>query len=65
MVWPMKVATNAPAIPEPGRQYEAVRAIRTGREETPDDARDEADHDDPDNVRHEDLPLSLAAAKFG
>src|SRR5580704_12411809 len=45
--------------PESGRQNEAVRAIRTGREETPDDPRDEADHDDPDNVRHEDLPLCL------
>src|ERR1700730_17206847 len=47
--------------PEPGRQYEAGRAIRTGRDETRDDAADEADHDNPDNVVHDDLPLPLAA----
>src|ERR1700730_2488990 len=47
--------------PEPGRQYEAGRAIRTGRDETRDDARDKANHDDPDNVVHDDLPVALAA----
>src|ERR1700730_13483610 len=47
--------------PEPGRQYEAARAIRTGREETRDDAGDEANHSDPDNVVNDDLPVALAA----
>src|SRR5580704_18404596 len=47
--------------PEPGCQYEAVRAIRTGRDKTRDDAGDEADHDDPDNVIHDDLPVARAA----
>src|ERR1700730_1151894 len=46
--------------PEPGGQYETLRAIRTRRDETRDDAGDEADHDDPDNVRHDDLPVALA-----
>src|ERR1700732_2749169 len=47
--------------PEPGRQYEAGRAIWTGRDETRDDAGDESDHDDPDNVVHDDLPVALPA----
>src|SRR3984893_14024726 len=42
--------------PEPGREYEAGRAIGNGRDETRDDAGDEADHNDPYNVEHEDLP---------
>jgi hypothetical protein len=49
--------------PEPSRQYEAIQVVRTGREETRDDAGDEADHDDPDNVRHDDLPgLALGSS---
>jgi hypothetical protein len=55
--------------PEPSRQYEAIQVVRTGRDETRDDAGDEADHDDPDNVRHGDLPGlalgSLMVARSG
>jgi hypothetical protein len=46
--------------PEPGRQYEAIQVVRTGREEMRDDADDEADHDDPNNVRHDDLPVAFS-----
>ena len=41
---------------EHGREDETFRIVRAGRKKARDDARDEADQDDPDEARHDDLP---------
>lgn len=54
MVWPMKVARKA-GNAEQRRQDETFGLVRSRRQESSDDADAETDHDDPDDVRPDNL----------
>ena len=52
-----KVATNALAIPSPVVSMKPFKLFGPGARKRADD---EADHDDPNNVRHDDLPVAFS-----
>src|SRR4051812_7262172 len=48
-----------------GGQNETARTVRSWRKHSRNDAGNEADHDDPDEARHENLPCEFVNATIG
>jgi hypothetical protein len=61
MLWPMNVATKAPAIPSTIVTKKPGGIVRARKQKPGDEARNKADYRDPDDARHDNLSNSAQA----